>query len=199
MNKSETLINDLGMRVVKLCIILAIMFFFRFMVTKITVFSRNEFFSTGLSVMHIMVAAVNAVILVFLIKFGFYLEKHYELIRFPKAMTIAKWIVILSSSIIAYKIFYYIARYLFRRDMETYHMIFLCISMLILVRLAVLLFSNMEKITDLFMGKIKIVLREPVASADEGAVEETIPKCSACGRQIEEGISFCPKCGNKVA
>jgi len=186
------------MRVVKLCIILGIMFLFRFLITKIEVFDRNEFFNTGLTVLDITVGAVNAVILVFLLKFGLYLDKHYELVNFPKAMSIAKWIVILSTSILAYQIFYHIARhFLRRRDIENYNVAFLCISLLILIRLGILIFSNMEKITDVFVGKIKMVLKEP--ASDDFVAEETTPKCSKCGRQFEAETAFCPKCGNKVA
>jgi len=198
MNKSETLINDLGMRVVKLCIILGIMFLFRFLITKITVFDRNEFFNTGLTVLDVIIGAANAVILVFLMQFGLYLDKHYELVNFPKAMAIAKWTVILSTSIIAYQIFYHIARHLLRRhDIENYNIAFLCISLLILVRLGVLIFSNMEKITDVFVGKIKIVLREP--TLDDSVTEETTPKCSGCGKEIEKDAAFCSQCGKKIA
>jgi hypothetical protein len=198
MNKSESLINDLGMRVVKLCIILGVMFLFRFLVSKISVFDENEFFNTGLTVLDIMIGVVNAVILVFLMQFGLYLDKHFELVNFPKAIKIAKWVVILSSSIIAYQIFYHMARHIFRRhDIETYNITFLCISLLILVRLGVLVFSNMDKITDLFVGKIKIVLKEP--SLDDSVVEETAPKCSKCGKEVEKDTAFCPKCGNKIA
>ena len=198
MNKSESLINDLGMRVVKLCIILGVMFLFRFLVSKISVFDENEFFNTGLTVLDIMIGVVNAVILVFLMQFGLYLDKHFELVNFPKAIKIAKWVVILSSSIIAYQIFYHMARHIFRRhDIETYNITFLCISLLILVRLGVLVFSNMDKITDLFVGKIKIVLKEP--SLDDSVVEEIAPKCSKCGKEVEKDTAFCPKCGNKIA
>ena len=198
MNKSESLINDLGMRIVKLCIIMFVMFLFRFLVSKITVFDENEFFNTGLTVLDIMMGAVNAVILVFLMQFGLYLDKHYELVNFPKAIAIVKWVVILSSSIIAYQIYYHIAKHIFRRhDIETYNIAFLCISLLILVRLGVLIFTNMEKITDLFVGKIKIVLREPIA--DDSVVEEIVPKCPGCGREAEKDVSFCPKCGTKIS
>ena len=198
MNKSESLINDLGMRIVKLCIILGVMFLFRFLISKITVFDENEFFNTGLTVLDVVIAAANAVILVFLLKFGLYLDKHYELVNFPKAIAIAKWVVILITSIITYQIFYHMARHIFRRhDIETYNITFLCISLLLLVRLGVLIFSNMEKITDLFVGKIKIVLREPVK--DDSVVEETVPKCSGCGKEVEKDTAFCPKCGTKIA
>ncbi len=198
MNKSESLINDLGMRIVKLCIILGVMFLFRFIISKITVFDETRFFSTGLTVLDVMIGAANAVILVFLMKFGLYLDKHYELINFPKAMAIAKWVVILSTSIIAYQIFYHMARHIFKRhDIETYNITFLCISLLLLVRLGVLIFSNMEKITDLFVGKIKIVLREPIL--DDSVAEETTPKCSGCGKEVEKDTAFCPKCGTKIA
>lgn len=195
MNKSESLINDLGMRIVKLCIILGVMFLFRFLISKITVFDETEFFNTGLTVLDVVIAAANAVILTFLIKFGFYLTKHYEVINFPKAMVIAKWIVMLIASIIAYQTFYHMAKHIFRRhDIDTYNISFLCISLLLLVRLGVLIFSNMEKITDLFIGKIKAVLKEP----DDSVVEEIVPKCSGCGKEIQKDTSFCPKCGTKV-
>jgi hypothetical protein len=198
MNKSESLINDLGMRVVKLCIVLGIMFLFRFLISKVTVFDETRFFSTGLTVLDVMIGAANAVILVFLMQFGLYLDKHYELVNFPKAMAIFKWIVILSTSIIAYQIFYHMAKHIFRRhDIESYNITFLCISLLILVRLGVLIFSNMEKITDVFVGKIKIVLKEPVL--DDSVVEEATPKCSGCGKEIEKDTAFCSKCGTKVA
>lgn len=198
MNKSESLINDLGMRIVKLCIILVVMFLFRFLISKITVFDETRFFSTGLTVLDVVIGAANAVILVFLLQFGLYLDRHFELVNFPKAMAIAKWIVILSTSIITYQIFYQMARHFFRRhDIETYNITFLCISMLILVRLGILIFSNMEKITDLFVGKIKIVLREPVL--DDSAAAEVTPKCSGCGKEVEKDAAFCPKCGTKIA
>ena len=198
MNKSESLINDLGVRVVKLCIILGVMFLFRFLVSKILVFDKNEFFNTGLTVLDIMIGVVNAVILVFLMKFGLYLDRHYELVNFPNAMKIAKWVVVLTTSIVAYKIFYHIAKHVFKRhDIEMYNVGFLCISLLILARLGVLIFSNMEKITDLFMGKIRIVFREPVV--DDSVEQETVPKCPGCGREAEKDVSFCPKCGTKIA
>jgi zinc-ribbon domain len=199
MNKSESLINDLGMRVVKLCIILGVMFLFRFIVSKITVFDENRFFDTGLTVLDVMIGAVNAVILVFLMQFGLYLDKHYELVNFPKAMKIVKWLVILSGAIITYQMFYHMARHVYRRhDIDMYNMTFLVLSLLILARLGILVFANMEKITDLTMGKIKIVLKDPAEAGDAG-VEESTPKCSKCGRELEKDISFCPKCGNKVA
>jgi len=198
MNKSETLINDLGMRIVKLCIILGIMFLFRFLISKIRVFDENEFFNTGLTVLDVVIGSANAVILVFLMQFGLYLDRHYELVNFPKAMAIAKWVVILSTSIIAYQIFYHIAKHIFRRhDIETYNIAFLCISLLILIRLGVLVFSNMEKITDLFVGKIKIVLREPVT--DDSAPQETKLTCAGCGRVFQENVTFCSQCGKKIA
>lgn len=198
MNKSESLTNDLGMRVIKLCIILGVMFLFRFLISKITVFDETRFFNTGLTVLDVVIGAANAVILVFLLKFGLYLDRHFELVNFPKAMAIAKWIVILCTSIIAYQIFYHMAKHIFRRhDIETYNITFLCISLLVLVRLGVLIFSNMDKITDLFVGKIRVVLREPVQ--DNSIVEETTPKCSGCGKEVEKDTVFCPKCGTKVA
>ena len=55
----------------------------------------------------------------------------------------------------------------------------------------------MEKITDLFVGKIKIELKEPLR--DDSVAEETAPKCSKCGRETEKDAVFCPKCGNKIA
>ncbi len=198
MNKSESLINDLGMRIVKLCIILGVMFLFRFIISKITVFDETRFFSTGLTVLDVTIGAANAVILVFLLKFGLYLDRHYEVVNFPKAMAIAKWVVILSTSIITYQIFYHMAKHIFRRhDIEIYNITFLCISLLLLVRLGVLIFSNMEKITDLFVGKIKMVLKEPVL--DDSVAEEITPKCSGCGREAEKDTAFCPKCGKKIA
>lgn len=198
MNKSESLINDLGMRIVKLCIILGVMFLFRFLISKITVFDENEFFNTGLTVLDVVIGAANAVILVFLMQFGLYLDKHYELVNFPKAMAIGKWLVILSTSIIAYQIYYHMARHFFRRrEIENYNIAFLCISLLILVRLGVLLFSNMDKITDLFVGKIKIVLKEP--EADNSAPQESKLTCSGCGRTFQDNVTFCSQCGKKVA
>ncbi|GEM_PF-2182419 len=198
MNKSETLLNDLGVRVVKLCIILGVMFLFRFLVSKIEVFDENEFFNTGLTVLDVMIGVVNGIILVFLMKFGLSLDKRYELVKFPKAMTIAKWVVILSSAILAYQIFYHMAKHIFRRhDIETYNITFLIISILLLARLGVLIFSNMEMITDLFMGKIGIVLREP--ATDGSAEQEAELKCSGCGKVVEKGSAFCPKCGAKIA
>jgi hypothetical protein len=174
------------------------MFLFRFLVSKILVFDKNEFFNTGLTVLDIMIGVVNAVILVFLMKFGLYLDRHYELVNFPNAMKIAKWVVVLTTSIVAYKIFYHIAKHVFKRhDIEMYNIGFLCISLLILARLGVLIFTNMEKITDLFMGKIRIVFREPVV--DDSVEQETVPKCPGCGREAEKDVSFCPKCGTKIA
>ena len=197
MNKSESLINDLGMRVVKLCIILGVMFLFRFLISKITVFDETEFFNTGLTVLDVVIGAANAIILVFLIKFGFYLSKHYEVINFPKAMIIAKWMVMLIASIIAYQTFYHMAKHIFRRhDIEIYNISFLCISLLLLVRLGVLIFSNMEKITDLFVGKIKPVLREPIL--DDSMVEEVALKCSGCKKEVQKDTAFCPDCGTKI-
>ena len=196
MNKSESLIGDLGMRVVKLCIILGVMFLFRFLISKITVFDETRFFSTGLTVLDVTIGAANAVILVFLLKFGLYLDRHYEVVNFPKAMAIAKWVVILSTSIITYQIFYHMAKHMFRRhDIEIYNITFLCISLLLMVRLGVLIFSNMEKITDLFVGKIKMVLKEPVL---DDSIQEVTPKCSGCGREAEKDTTFCPKCGTKI-
>jgi hypothetical protein len=201
MNKSESLMNDLGMRVVKLCIILGIMFLFRFFLSYITVFDEMEFFNTGLTVLDVVIGAANVVILVFLIKFGFYLSKHYELVNFPKAMLIGKWIVILIASVIAYQTFYHIARHIFRRhDIEVYNVMFLGISILIVARLGVLIFSNMDSITDLFTGKIKMVLREPVEEAEDGATaKEAELKCAGCGKLLDKDVAFCPKCGKKVA
>ena len=197
MNKSESLISDLGMRIVKLCIILGVMFLFRFLISKITVFDETRFFSTGLTVLDVTIGAANAVILVFLLKFGLYLDRHYEVVNFPKAMAIAKWVVILSTSIITYQIFYHMAKHMFRRhDIEIYNITFLCISLLLLVRLGVLIFSNMEKITDLFVGKIKMVLKEPIL--DDSVATEVVPKCSGCGREAEKDTTFCPKCGTKI-
>lgn len=197
MNKSEALTQDLGMRVVKLCIIVGVLFLFRYLVSFIKVFDEMRFFDSRLTVLSIAIAVVNAVILVFLIKFGFYLSKHYEVVNFPKAMVISKWIVILIAAIVAYQTYYRIARGLLRRhDIDAYNVAFLCITLLIVVRLGVLIFSNMEKITDLFTGKIKAELKEPEAN-DSSAKEEL--KCKSCGKSLENGMAFCSKCGTKTA
>lgn len=200
MNKSEALVNDMGMRVVKLCIILGIMFLFRYLISMIQVFDEMEFFNTGLTVLDVVIGAANAVILTFLIKFGFYLTKHYEMINFPKAMVIAKWIVMLIASIIAYQTFYHIAKHLFRRhDIEVYNVTFLCVSLLLLTRLMVLIFSNMEKITDLFTGRLKAIFKEPEPDVEEPEVKTEEFKCKGCGNKLEKDVVFCSKCGIKVS
>ena len=196
MNKSEALTNDLGMRVVRLCIIIGILFIFRFLISYVKVFDEMSFFDTRTSVLEIVIASVNVVIFIFLLKFGFYLSKHYEVIEFPKAMVIAKWLVILVAAINAYQGFYRIAKRLLRRhDIEGYNVAFLCISLLIVVRLGVLIFSNMDKITDLFTGKIKPILREPIIGDIDSEVEL---KCKGCAGSLEKGVAFCSKCGTKV-
>lgn len=197
MNKSEALTQDLGMRVVKLCIIVGVLFLFRYLVSFITVFDEMRFFDTRLTVLDIAIAAVNAIIFVFIIKFGFYLTKHYEVINFPKAMVISKWVVILIAAINAYQSYYRIARSLLRRhDIDGYNVAFLCVTLLIVVRLGVLIFSNMEKITDLCTGKIKAELKEPDLA--EAVVGEDL-KCKSCGKLLEKDSAFCPKCGSKAA
>jgi hypothetical protein len=198
MNKSETLLNDLGRRVVRLCIILVIMFLFKFLISRIKVFDEMEFFDTGLTVLDMVLGAATAVILVFLIKFGFYLHKHYELNDFPKAMVIAKWIIMLITAIIGYNAYYHIAKHFLRRnDIDSYNVTFLCISLLLLVRLGILVFSSIDKLTDLFTGRLKIYLKEP--AVDGSSVQEEELKCKGCGKLLEKDAAFCPKCGNKVA
>jgi len=197
MNNSEKLTQDLGMRLVKLCIIVGVLFLFRYLISFIKVFDEMRFFDTRLTVLDIAIAVVNAVILVFLVKFGFYLSKHYELINFPKGMFITKWVVILIAAIVAYQTYYRIARHLLhRRDIQGYNVVFLCVSLLIVVRLGILIFSNMEKITDVFTGKIKLVLKEPDGLE---AVAEEAAKCKSCGKTLESEAAFCPKCGTKAA
>lgn len=197
MNKSEALTQDLGMRVVKLCIIIGVLFLFRYLVSYIKVFDEMRFFDTRLTVLDIAIAVVSAIILVFLIKFGFYLSKHYEVVNFSKAMLISKWVVILIAAIVAYQANYRIARSLLRRhDIDAYNVAFLCVTLLIVVRLGVLIFSNMEKITDLFTGKIKTELKEP--DGVEGLVKEVL-KCKSCGKLLEKDTAFCSKCGTKAA
>jgi hypothetical protein len=196
MNKSEELTNDLGMRVVRLCIIVGVLFLFKFIISYVKVFDEMRFFDTRATVLDVVLAAVTAVIFVFLIKFGFYLSKHYEMIEFPKAMFIAKWVVILIAAINAYQGFYRLAKRLLRRhDIEGYNVAFMCISLLIVIRLGVLIFSNMDKITDLFTGKIKPDLRQPLP---EQATETVELKCKGCGSAYEKGAAFCAKCGAKV-
>jgi len=197
MNKSEALTQDLGMRVVKLCIILGVMFLFRYLLSFVKVFDEMEFFNTNLTVLDIVIGATNAVILTFLIKFGFYLSKHYEVINFPKAMVIAKWIVMAFAAIVAYQTYYHIAKHLLRRhDIDGYNVAFLCITLLLIIRLGVLIFSNMESITDLFTGKIKPELREPVVEDTEAKDVES--KCKGCGKSLDKDAAFCPKCGAKI-
>lgn len=196
MNKSEALTNELGMRVVRLCIIVGVLFLFRFLISYIRVFDEMRFFDTRATVLDVVLAGVNVTIFIFLIKFGFHLSKNYEMVEFPKAMVIAKWFVILIAAINAYQGFYRIAKRLLRRnDIEGYNVAFLCISLLIVIRLGVLIFSNMDRITDLFTGKIKPVLREPVT---EEAAPEVELKCKGCGVSLEKGVAFCPKCGTKA-
>jgi len=196
MNKSEVLANDLGMRLVRLCIIIGVLVLFRFLISYIKVFDETRFFDTRTTVLDIVVATVNAVIFIFLIKFGFYLSKHYEMIKFPKAMVIAKWLVILIAAINAYQGFYRLAKRLLRRhDIEGYNVAFLCISLLIVIRLGFLIFSNMDKITDLFTGKIKPLLREPVSGETSSEVEL---KCKGCADILDKDAIFCSKCGTKV-
>ena len=198
MTKSEALTQDLGMRVVKLCIILGVMFLFRYLLSFVKVFDEMEFFSTNLTVLDIVIAAANVVILTFLVKFGFYLSKHYEVINFPKAMVIAKWFVMVIAAIVAYQTFYHIAKHLLRRhDIDGYNVAFLCITLLLIIRLGVLIFSNMESITDLFTGKIKPELRSPVVEDTQDPKDVEL-KCKGCGNNLDKDVAFCPKCGNKV-
>jgi len=197
MNKSGVLSQDLGMRVVKLCIIIGVLFLFRYLIGYIKVFDETRFLDTRLTVLDIVIAIVNAVILIFLIKFGVYLSKHYEIVNFPKAMVIAKWTVILIAAIVAYQTYYHIARHLLRRhDIDAYNVAFLCVTLLVLVRLGVLIFSNMEKITDLFTGKIKPVLIEPALEHPEA---QESAKCKSCGKLLDADSAFCSKCGAKAA
>jgi uncharacterized membrane protein len=197
MNKSEALTQDMGMRLVKLCIIVGVLFLFRYLITFIQVFDEMRFFDTRLTVLDVAIAVVNAVILVFLVKFGFYLSKHYELVNFPKGMFIAKWVVILVAAIVAYQTYYRIARHLLhRRDIDGYNMAFLFVSLIIVVRLGILIFSNMEKITDVFTGKIKVELKEPDGIE---AIAKDDAKCKSCGKTLDSEAAFCPKCGTKSA
>ena len=198
MNKSEALMQDLGMHVVKLCIIIGVLFLFRHLVSYIKVFDEMRFFDTRLTVLDIAIAIVNTIIIVFLIKFGFYLSKHYEVVNFPKAMVISKWLLILIAAIVAYQANYRIARSLLgRHDIDAYNVVFLSLTLIILARLGVLVFSNMEKITDLFTGKIKFELKEPEGVV-EGLTKEDF-KCKSCGKLLEKDIIFCSKCGTKAA
>lgn len=198
MNKSEALTQDLGMHVVKLCIIVGVLFLFRFLVSYIKVFDEMRFFDTRLTVLDIAIAVINITIVVFLIKFGLYLSKHYEVANFPKAMLISKWSLILIAAIIAYQANYRIARSLLgRHDIDAYNVVFLSLTLLILVRLGVLVFSNTEKIAGLFTGKIKVELKEPEGVL-EGLTKEDF-KCKSCGKLLEKDMVFCSKCGTKAA
>ena len=144
MNKNEALAQDLSMHVVKLLIIVGVLFLFRYLIGYIKVFDETRFFDTRLTVLDVVIAVVNAIILVFLVKFGLYLSKHYEIANFPKAMFIAKWTVILIAAIVAYQTYYRIARHLLRRhDIYAYNIAFLCVTLIFLSRLCILIFSNM--------------------------------------------------------
>lgn len=59
-----------------------------------------------------------------------------------------------------------------------------------------MIFSNMEKITDLFTGKIKAQLKEP--ETDDSLAKEEL-KCKSCGKSLENDMVFCSKCGTKAA
>jgi hypothetical protein len=194
MDKSEKLLQDFGMRIVKLCIIVAVLFVFRYIISLVKVFDEVRFFDTRLTFLDIIQAALNTVVLIFVLKFGFSLQKNYSVANFTKGTVILKWLVIVIALIIAYKTYYELARQLLnRRDFgDAYNITFLCLSLAVLARLSMLIFSEMDKITDIFTGKLSLKLVIP----GEEPQEEL--KCANCKATIDKGSTFCSKCGTKT-
>ncbi len=196
---NEKMVSEFGRSFVKYCIILMVLWLFKAIIFRFEVFNDSRFFDTRLDWLDVIGSAIHAIILIFTIKFGFDLERRYEIVNFPKAMTILKWIAIVMAVMIAYtsfdKVVYRIV------DTKTikkdYNMIFLILTLIVLVRFAILVFSNFDKISDFFTGKIKMNLRVPVAEDDAEVVDNKEKKC-ACGKVMVEGDKFCSGCGAKV-
>lgn len=198
-NANEKMVSEFGMRFVKYCIILVILWLFKSVIFKFEVFNDMRFFDTRLVWLDVIGSAIHAIMLVFTIKFGFDLERRYEIISFPKAMTILKWIAIITAVMIAYTSFFEVTCKIVggKTIKNDYKMIFLVLTLAVLIRFSILIFSNFEKISDFFTGKIKLNLRVPVAEDDAEVVDNKEKKC-ACGKIIVEGEKFCSSCGAKV-
>jgi hypothetical protein len=195
MNVHQNLIPRFNREVVKLVISLVVLLMVRLLLSPVTVLETSKFFSTSLSFLDCINVLIDGVMMVFFLGFAFHVKNNFELVRFPSAMNILKWAILLSGAIIAYAIYQPVAYILFEGNLKTFNLIFLTVTVLLLIRLLYLLFINMERVVDLFTGRIRLVLTEPIANDVQEGNEGGQSSCPFCGCSVKPGARFCPNDG----
>jgi len=141
----------------------------------------------GLSYLTIGGAVVDTIIFILIFRFSFELERlSQERARaLPDAgrmIRIAVWIIIIA---LAYNAYSDIAYAFLKRDLWIYSVGCLILVAIPVLLLGMLVYKNLEQITDWVIGGVR-------KGGGEGLV------CQACGRVLARGAKFCSGCGVEV-
>lgn len=198
MNDHKNLSQLMSREVVKLVIVIVVLLIIRLLIPSIAVLKTVNFFSTPLSFLDCLIALIDGLMLFFFLSFGFRVKTNFEIAHFSDGINMLKWAILLTGTVIAYAVYQPAVYILTEGNLKTYNLIFLIAIVLILIKLLIMIFVNIETITDLFTGRIKLILIKPDnTDYQEGAGEERVV-CPFCGCSVKPGARFCPNDGKKL-
>jgi len=160
MDDNTNMSHDLSRNIIKLVISIVILVGFKFLVSFLIFLRDISFFNTALNFSDVVIAVINGVIVFLICKFAFYLERDYKIDDFSWAIKIVKWLIFIIGVIIAYAMFHPIMDILGQSN--NFNLTFLVVTLIILARSIILIFSNIDKITDLFAGRVKFDLSKAI-------------------------------------
>ena len=125
--------------------------------------------------------------------------------NFPESEIVIHNIILLIAIIVAYGSFKNAAFPFLQNTSWLYSLVFLCVAIIPTYRIAVTLFGNIEKITEMITKKITETPPENIRCPNCGTVVKKSKYCSNCGAKLEPApkVEFkkkekiCSRCGAK--
>lgn len=180
-NKKIT--SELYRPAIRLIIALIILGVIAYVIGVLPMLSELRVPHTPISAANIINAVIYVVMIVIILNFGREITPTVReyLPKFPEAATALMLILVLVVISIAYSAFKWVS-YFFRDFSWIYALLFLLIAIIPLYRLGMLLYTNIDKLTDLLTGKIAEVSGE-------------LRRCPNCEEMNPSDSKFCKKCG----
>lgn len=139
--------------------------------------------NTPISAANIGSTVIYVVMISIILNFGREIKPTIQeyLPKFPEAATAVSLILVLVAISLAYSAFGWVS-YFFGEFHWLYALVFLLIAIIPLYRLGMLLYKNIDKLTDLITGKVAEATGE-------------LSACPNCGEMNPSDSAFCKKCG----
>jgi len=142
---------------------------------------------------------IATLILVLLINFAFEFGDNLQeaVPTFPELGIIARWIVFLTTIIVAFVSYNNVAQIFLGEQKWIYSLFFVAIALVPIVSLLILFYRHVAQITDLIVSGTENMGRSRRRSAVVSLTQST-SKCSHCGSGVAFDAKFCRSCGERI-